>query len=151
MQAGEIDQFLSVSFCFHILETVIAFPTSSEDFSIALPSVFSWEMWWNRRSIPTLFWHLLLDISTLLHLRALSHLHLDPSHKCSSLAMLNVPLPYSSASLSAALFKVSLLAAGLASLSHPLPPWILCTGQWSLMASWTDCTGHCAVFGDLHS
>lgn len=36
------------------------------------------------------------------------------------------------------LFKVSLLAAELASPSHPFLPWILCTGQWSLMAIFTD-------------
>lgn len=140
MQVGETHLFSSDSFCFHDLEKINVFPTSSEDF-IALPSVSSWEVWWNRKRKGILFssdiscW----DMNTLLHLRALSHLHLDPSHKSSSLSILDIPLPYSSASPSPALTPAqSLPLCCWAGISFPSITSMDLHWQGSLMANCTD-------------
>lgn len=105
MQVGD-------SFCFHVLETINVFPTFSE-FSIALSCLFPEKGDETEKVFPFSSDISCCDINTLLHLRACLVPHPTPSlvphHKGSSLSMSNVPLPYFSASLTAALIPVQSL------------------------------------------
>lgn len=88
------------------------------------------------------------DINTLLHLRAcLEPPSLEPviTALLCQFYMVHCHIPVLFSLLPSLLFKVSLLPGEPAPLSHPLPPQIFCTGQWSLMAScinfiWTSCS-----------